>query len=56
MAVRFNADSDNPWTSFLFDGTTGMEENTDGALFGHDNYTANGYSDIYFNGGGWRFL
>ena len=52
MAVRFNADSDNPWTSFLFDGTTGMEENTDGALFGHDNYTANGYSDIYFNGRG----
>ena len=50
IAARFAADSDNPWVSFLFDGTTCMEENKDGALFGHDNYNANGYSDICFNG------
>jgi len=50
IAVRFTADSDNPWVSFLFGGTTCMGEDTDGALFGHDSYTANGYRDIFFNG------
>ena len=50
IAVKFTADSDNPWLSFLLGGTDCMEENVDGALFGHDNYSADGYSDIYFNG------
>jgi hypothetical protein len=50
MAVRFTADSDNPWVAFLFGGTTCMAANTDGALFGHDDYAANGYQDISFNG------
>jgi hypothetical protein len=50
IAVRFTADSDNPWVSFLFGGTLCMEENTDGALFGHDSYAANGYRDISFTG------
>ena len=27
-----------------------MTINTDGALFGNDNYAANGYRDIYFGG------
>ncbi len=50
IAVRFTADSDNAWVAFLFGGTTCMEANTDGALFGHDDYAADGYTDIYFNG------
>jgi hypothetical protein len=50
MAVRFTADSDNPWVSFLFGGTTCMTADTDGALFGHDNYASNVYQDISFNG------
>jgi hypothetical protein len=52
MAVRFTADSSNPWMAFLFGGTTCMQPNTDGALFGHDNYAANGYQDISFGGFG----
>jgi len=50
MAVRFTADSSNPWLSLLFGGTTCMQTNTDGSLFGHDNYAANGYRDISFGG------
>jgi len=50
MAVRFTADSNNPWVAFLFGGTTCMAADTDGALFGHDNYAVNGYRDIFFNG------
>ncbi|MBN1244027.1 hypothetical protein JXA31_00365 [Candidatus Bathyarchaeota archaeon] len=50
MAVRFTADSDNPWVAFLFGGTTCMATGADGALFGHDSYAANGYRDILFNG------
>ena len=50
MAVRFTADSDNPWVSFLFGGTACMAADTDGALFGHDGYAVNGYRDISFNG------
>lgn len=50
MAVRFTADSDNPWVAVLFGGTTCMQSGADGALFGHDSYAANGYRDISFNG------
>lgn len=50
MAVRFTADSNNPWVAFLFGGTTCMQSGADGALFGHDSYAANGYRDISFNG------
>ena len=50
IAVRFTADSDNPWVAFLFGGTLCMEEGTDGVLFGHDSYAANGYRDTAFNG------
>jgi len=48
MAVRFTADSDNPWVSLQLGGTTCMTVDTDGALFGHDSYAANGYQDISF--------
>jgi hypothetical protein len=50
MAVRFTADSDNPWVAFLFGGTTCMQSGADGALFGNDEYAADGYRDISFNG------
>jgi len=50
IAVSFTADSSNPWLSVLFGRTTCMQTNTDGALFGHDNYAANGYQDISFGG------
>jgi hypothetical protein len=50
MAVRFTADSSNPWVAFLFGGTTCMQSGADGALFGHDSYGANEYRDISFNG------
>jgi len=50
MGVRFTADSNNPWVALLLGGTTCMVAGTDGALFGHDNYAANGYRDIAFGG------
>jgi hypothetical protein len=50
VAVRFTADSDNPWVALLFGGTSCMQSGADGALFGHDSYAANGYRDISFNG------
>lgn len=50
MAVRFTADSDDPWVSFLLGGATCMTIGADGALFGNDDYAANGYRDISFGG------
>ena len=50
MAVRFTADSNNPWVAFLLGGATCMTANTDGALFGNDDYAANGYQDVWFGG------
>jgi hypothetical protein len=50
MAVRFTADTNNPWLALLFGGFTCMQINTDGALFGHDSYAADGYRDISFGG------
>ena len=50
MAIRFTADSNNPWVAVLFGGTICMQSGADGALFGNDNYAANGYRDISFNG------
>ena len=49
IAVRFTADSNNPWVAFLFGGTAALATGADGALFGNDNFTANGYSDVYFD-------
>jgi hypothetical protein len=50
MAVRFTADSNNPWVALLLGGTTCMTSGADGALFGDDRYAANGYRDISFGG------
>ena len=48
VGLRFMADSSNPWVAFEFGPSTCMETNADGALFGDDNYSPNGYEDIYF--------
>jgi hypothetical protein len=56
MAVRFTADSNNPWVAFLFGGTACMQSGADGALFGNDDYAANGYRDIWFGGIGIIFI
>ena len=50
VAVRFTADSNNPWVAILLGGSTCMAPGTDGALFGDDNFNANGYADIRFGG------
>ena len=52
IAVRFTADSNNPWISFLLGGTTCMTANADGALFGNDGLNPDGYVDISFRGVG----
>ncbi len=50
IAVRFTADSNNPWLAILLGGTTCMAPGTDGALFGDDNHNPNGYEDVRFGG------
>ena len=50
IAVRFAADSNNPWIAILLGGSTCMAPGTDGALFGDDNFNANGYADVRFGG------
>ena len=47
-AVRFFADSQNPWVAIQFGQDICMSTSADGAMFGDDNYAANGYKDIYF--------
>ncbi len=50
IALNFTADSNNPWVAFQFVGGDCMKEGVDGALFGHDNFSANSYQDIIFGG------
>jgi hypothetical protein len=45
----FYADSKNPWVAFQFGSSFCMATSGDGALFGNDHLTPNGYSDIFFN-------
>ena len=52
IAVRFTADSSNPWVAIQLGGNGSMEPNTDGAIFGNDNYNIDGYVDIYLSGTG----
>jgi len=52
IAVRFTADSSNPWVAIQLGGNGSMEANTDGAIFGNDNYNIDGYVDIYMSGTG----
>jgi len=50
IAIKFDADSLNPWLALQL-GTTGcMDSTADVAIFGHDNLVADGYSDAYFSG------
>ncbi|HEX9262021.1 MAG TPA: hypothetical protein VF893_05785, partial [Candidatus Bathyarchaeia archaeon] len=52
IAVRFTADSANPWIAIQLGGNSCMEANTDAALFGNDNYNVDGYVDCYMSGTG----
>jgi len=52
IAIRFYADSRNPWVAIQFGQDFCMSPSADGALFGDDNYAPNGYKDIYFLEGG----
>jgi len=49
IALKFTADSSNPWLALQM-GTTGcMDSGADVAIFGDDNVAANGYSDAYYD-------
>jgi hypothetical protein len=48
IAMKFVADSDNPWVAFQLGPSFCMSTNADGAVFGDDNYSPNGYEDILF--------
>lgn len=52
IAVQIEADSNNPWISLQLGNPNCMTSNTDGAIFGHDDQSPNGYQDIYFGGFG----
>ncbi len=48
FAIRFTADSNNPWLSLEL-GSAGIHNSgADFVVFGDDNLTPNGYSDAYF--------
>ncbi len=52
IAIKFDADSTNPWLCIQL-GTTGcMDSTADLATFGDDNLVADGYSDSYYQGMG----
>jgi len=49
IALKFTADSNNPWLALQM-GTTGcMDSGADVAIFGHDSLAANGFSDAYYD-------
>jgi hypothetical protein len=52
IALRFVADSENPWVAFQMGPSFCMSTSADGAVFGDDTLSANGYVDIHFNEGG----
>jgi hypothetical protein len=52
IAVQFGADSNNPWVALQLGDPDCMTSNTDGAIFGHDDLSPNGYQDISFGGFG----
>ena len=52
VALSFTADSGNPWVAVMFSPAAHMANTSDGALFGHDEFDANGYGDIFFGGVG----
>jgi len=52
VAVVFETDSNNPWVALQLGDPNCMTSNTDGAIFGHDLLSPDGYQDIYFGGFG----
>jgi hypothetical protein len=48
LAIRFTADSNNPWVAVQLGASFCMSTKADGALFGHDDFYPNGYVDISF--------
>jgi len=50
LAIRFSADSNNPWVAIQFSSSGCMTPTNDGALFGHDAHQPTGYRDISFGG------
>jgi len=52
IALQFTADSNNPWVALQFGATGCMDSGSDGDLFGHDDYAANGHKDIKYTGAG----
>jgi hypothetical protein len=52
IAIEFTADSNNPWVAIMFADAGHMTASTDGAVFGNDDFSANGYTDASFGGTG----
>ncbi|MFQ5621745.1 MAG: hypothetical protein ACE5FT_07995 [Candidatus Nanoarchaeia archaeon] len=50
IAIRFTADSNNPWIALQFDATGCMDAGADVAIFGDDNLVSDEYSDAHFSG------
>lgn len=50
IAVRFTADSNNPWITLQLGADSCMDNSADAAVFGDDNLAANGYRDAHFSG------
>jgi hypothetical protein len=50
LAISLTADSNNPWVGVMFAEAGHMTVNMDGALFGDDDASPNGYTDIFFGG------
>jgi hypothetical protein len=51
IGLSFLADSENPWVAFQFGTSFCMSNSADGAVFGDDTYSPNGYQDIHFTEG-----
>ncbi|MFQ5822302.1 MAG: hypothetical protein ACE5I5_20190 [Candidatus Heimdallarchaeota archaeon] len=51
IAINFTADSNDPWVGIQLGGTDCMDADIDLALFGDNNYAADGYKDMYFTAG-----
>jgi len=51
VGLRFVADSENPWVAFQLGPSFCMSTAADGAVFGDDTLSPNGYVDIHFTEG-----
>jgi len=52
IAIQLTADSNNPWVAVMFADAGHMTAGADGAVFGNDDLSANGYKDAFFGGAG----